>query len=60
MTTETIQLDYFDILFAGIIILGLVILLAYYRPGGDPLVGYRFRSASDSTLSDRLCFAILV
>ena len=33
MTIETIQLDYFDILFAGIIILGLVILLAYYRLG---------------------------
>lgn len=33
MTTETIQLDYFDILFAGIIILGLFILLAYYRLG---------------------------
>jgi putative ABC transport system permease protein len=33
VTTETIQLDYFDILFAGGIIGGLGILLAYYRLG---------------------------
>ena len=33
MTTETIQLDYYDILFAGIIVVGLGILLGYYRLG---------------------------